>query len=554
MSLTAAIDRVHICHTWYHAYLACVKELIARDGRADLILSTMSNDFGDLKERLAGRGIFEHIYMFDETTGEDDAELQALHRDRGNLFLNLIQRIKYTRRLGKLQEGRVPVDLSRYLDVYVFCDSDPIGYYLNYKKIRYHAVEDGLNSGKLDNQARLSNMGAWGLKKFMAKLGLIFIECGYSRYCIDYEVNDISANFDPPGNTVEVPRDRLYAKLTEGDHRILADVFLPDAKSFRERFAGGEKPVAMILTEPLCDYETRERLFADVTERYIADYDVVIKPHPRDVLDYGSLFAKKYPDVYVLKGRFPMEVLRDLEGFRIAKLVSVITQVDGMDFAESTDYLGLDFLDKYEDPAVHRKMEKLAGKAGVENRALPPGDKYSAEASGKASGEEYGLPATGGALTARRATEDDCEWWLELRNDETVRENSGNTEIIDEETHSKWFSAKLADPDERLYVFLREGRRAGQLRLSKTEDGILISYAVCVGDRGTGLGTEMIKRASELAAHDFAGSGDMTLVAGVRAHNRASARIFEKCGYVRSVSENGDMTFKKPVAGHGGGQ
>lgn len=36
------------------------------------------------------------------------------------------------------------VDFKKYQDIYVFCDSDPIGYYLNYKKIHYHAVEDGL--------------------------------------------------------------------------------------------------------------------------------------------------------------------------------------------------------------------------------------------------------------------------------------------------------------------------------------------------------------------------------------------------------------------------
>ncbi len=529
MSSAAVIDRVYICHTWYHAYLACVRELISTDGRADLILSTMSNDFGDLKERLAGREIFGNVFMFDETTGEDDAELQALHRNRGNLFLNLIQRIRYTKRLGKLQEERVPADLSRYADVYVFCDSDPIGYYLNYKKIRYHAVEDGLNSGKLDNQARLSNMGAWGLKKFMAKLGLIFIECGYSRYCIDYEVNDISANFEPPENTVEIPREGLYAKLSSGDHRVLADIFLPDAESLREWFSGRERPVAMILTEPLCDLVTRERLFSDVIDRYRGTYDVVIKPHPRDMLDYTSAYAEKYPDVYVLKGRFPMEVLRDLEGFGIARLVSVITQIDGMDFAQSTDYLGLELLDKYEDPAIHRKMERLSGK--------------SADTSAK-----------DGGLAVREASEDDCIWWLELRNDPTVRENSFDTGVIDEEIHRKWFMSKLADPDEKLYVFSKGGSRVGQLRLSKNDGNVGISYAVCGEARGTGVGTAMIAEAEELVSRDLAGEGVLTMTAEVKARNKASARIFEKCGFERNVSENGDMTFRKEIEQNPGEQ
>ena len=60
-------------------------------------------------------------------------------------MLNLFSRMKYTKLYGRLQEPYVPVDLKKYRDIYVFCDSDPIGYYLNYKKIRYHALEDGLD-------------------------------------------------------------------------------------------------------------------------------------------------------------------------------------------------------------------------------------------------------------------------------------------------------------------------------------------------------------------------------------------------------------------------
>ena len=46
--------RIYICHTFYHAYIACLKELnMDKDkwGQASLMLSSMSNDFGNLKER-----------------------------------------------------------------------------------------------------------------------------------------------------------------------------------------------------------------------------------------------------------------------------------------------------------------------------------------------------------------------------------------------------------------------------------------------------------------------------------------------------------------------
>lgn len=357
------MSRVYICHTFYHAYVACVKELIRRDEpreRATLILSTMSNDFGLMYDRVKASGIFDDVYYFEEKEDVTFPEVMKYHRDRGNIVLNLLQRIKYTKMLGKATEPYVPVDLSKYDDVYVFCDSDPIGYYLNYKKIYYHAIEDGLNSGILDNQAMISNKGAFGLKKFMASLGLIFIESGYSKYCLDYEVNDISVNYMPPSNIIECSFDSMCDKLTSDDHKKLVDIFLDNPSSLTDRLdvTKYNKPCVMILTEPLCELSVREQLFGDIIKEYSKDYTVIVKPHPRDLLDYEAAF----PGTVVIREKFPMEVMNDIPGLRVKKLISVITQVDCIRFADEVIYLGLDFLDKYEAPEIHRKMEILKNK------------------------------------------------------------------------------------------------------------------------------------------------------------------------------------------------
>ena len=355
--------RVYICHTYYHAYIAAVKELVGRrefKGSADIILSTMSNNFETLKGRLWDSGVFENVYMFDEKEDVTSDEVMKYHKDRGNIVLNLLQRIKYTKLLGKLQEEYIPTDISKYGEVYVFCDSDPIGYYLNYKKIYYHAVEDGLNSGLLDDQARNANRGAWPLKKAMAALGLIFIESGYSKYCLDYEVNDKKMNHSLPPRVVEIPRKELNDKLTKEDHAVLVRIFLeePDrlvGELLDKTGENGNKPNAMILTEPLCELDVRRQMFEDIIKEYQDDYRIIIKPHPRDLLDY----TKEFPGVVVIRDRFPMEVLGDITGFNVDKLISVITQVDNVYFAKEIVYLGLDFLDKYEDPSIHRKTELL---------------------------------------------------------------------------------------------------------------------------------------------------------------------------------------------------
>ena len=117
----------------------------------------------------------------------------------------------------------------------------------------------------------------------------------------------------------------------------------------------GSKPTAMILTEPLCEYDVRKKLFADIIDMYKDDYEVIIKPHPRDELKYDELFD----GVTVIRSRFPMEVLNDITEIRINLLISVITQVEDIRFADRIVYLGLDFMDKYESPEVHRKLDSL---------------------------------------------------------------------------------------------------------------------------------------------------------------------------------------------------
>ena len=348
---------VYICHTFYHAYVALMMEFNkdkSEYGRADLLLSTMSNDFGGMYERIKDIGVFNAVYLYEEKEAGQFPELSRYREDRGNLISNLLQRIKYTRLLGKLEEEYVPVDLKQYRNVNVFCDSDPIGFYLNYKKIHYHALEDGLNTGKIDDQARNSNLGHFGLKKFLSSLGLIFIECGYGRYCDDYIVNDIAANYEPPKNIKEMPFRKLYEGMSEEAHSLMVKIFLGEGNKLVDQLdvSRYDKPAVMILTEPLCELDVRKKIFKDIIEEYGKDHTVILKPHPRDILNY----EEEFPDNIVIREKFPMEVMNDIPGLKVKKLISVITQVDAIMFADEIVYLGLDFMDKYEDPSVHRKI------------------------------------------------------------------------------------------------------------------------------------------------------------------------------------------------------
>ncbi len=355
-------DRIYVCHTYYHVYVTFLKELSLpkeKRGQATLVLSRMSNDFETFAGRALASGLFEAVLEYDEKPASYFESLAPLKKDRGNIVLNMISRIRFCREFAKLQAPFVPVNFKDYKEIYVYCDSDPIGYYLNYNRIYYHAVEDGLNCLAYYDTARFDNRGAFGLKVFMSKyLNLIFIQNGYGRYCKDMEVNNISMIKYPCPYYKEVPRKQYVDRLTEDDKQIILKAFVKDydmlVSALKQADEAGTKKV-LVLTEPLCDLETRERIFRDIIQMYGQEAVVVLKPHPRDLLDYNTLFS----EYFRIDKTVPMEMLNFIPGAHFDQLISVFTETEAIQFASEKIKLGPDFMDAYEAPHIHRQNEQI---------------------------------------------------------------------------------------------------------------------------------------------------------------------------------------------------
>ncbi|MCR5719082.1 MAG: alpha-2,8-polysialyltransferase family protein [Lachnospiraceae bacterium] len=360
-------ERIYICHTYYHVYVTALKELKLKEQcennkvefvKADLMLSHMSNDFETLSERAEKSGLFNSVIDFDEKREDFFPELSKYREDGGNIAVNLLRRIRFTKRYAKLEAPYVPVDLKAYKDIYVYCDSDPIGYYLNQNRIKYHALEDGLNCLKNFDAARYDNRGHFKLKAFMSMyLNLIFVQNGYGKYCMDMEVNDISAIRYPCPRYIEESREALYNRLTEEDKEILLTIFIRDKENLTKQIdeAGKIGNKILILTDPLCTLDVRKRIFTDIINEYKKYGTVFIKPHPRDELDYRTEF-KEYPQ---FDRTVPMEMLNFFKNLKFSKVVGVLTVVKAITFADEIVRLGESFMDKYEDPLIHRQNEQI---------------------------------------------------------------------------------------------------------------------------------------------------------------------------------------------------
>lgn len=353
-------DRIYICHTYYHTYISFLKELKLQaesedSGEASIVLSKMSNDFEKLGERLLSTGVFKEVFEFDEKRETCFPELDK-YRVNKNLPLNLLNRIIFTSKFAKLETPFIPVNLKEYKNIYVYCDSDPIGVCLNKNRIYYHAVEDGLNCIANCDMARVTNKGHFGLKAFLSKrLNLIFVENGYGKYCIDMEVNDISRIKYPCPYYIEVNRKETYInRLTASDKEKLLKAYVRDVDELSRQIDEiGDGPKILLLTDPLCTLDVRKQIFLDLVERYSSEGKVFIKPHPRDALDY----KKEFPDVPSFDSTVPMEMLNFFPNLHFKKVVGVFTEMRAIEFADEVERLGPDFMDRYEAPEAHRFNE-----------------------------------------------------------------------------------------------------------------------------------------------------------------------------------------------------
>lgn len=352
-------ERIYVCHTFYNVYVTMLKEFNLppeKRGQADIALSTMSTDFGDLKQRLEQSGLFHKVHTFVEKKDSEFPQLAKYKKSHNNVVWHMFNRIIWTKKFPKKMESFIEIDFKAYKDIYVYCDWDPIGHYLSYKKIYYHALEDGLDCLKHLDGARYENRGHFELKAFLASKNIIFIQNGYGKYCLDMEINDRSCLKYDYHKYIEVPRKPLEKKLSREQKDIIVKVFIPDVTELMENLGDKANCGCMLyLTQPQpWDLEIRKQICHDVIAEYAQGCHVVIKPHPREVIDYAAL----RPDCTVIKGKFPIEVLNFLEGIHFKKAISfVTTAMDSIDFVDEKINLGFSYWDRYEPRENHTYNE-----------------------------------------------------------------------------------------------------------------------------------------------------------------------------------------------------
>lgn len=134
-------------------------------------------------------------------------------------------------------------------------------------------------------------------------------------------------------------------------------------------------------------------------------------------------------------------------------------------------------------------------------------------------------------LAIRAAEPDDADLLFAWRNHEATRAFSRDSGKVEADEHRQWFDRVMRDPARRLFVATIADRPVGIIRFDfSSESRAEVSLYIDPDMHGLGLGPHLLLK-GETA------SQAATVDATVLTANRASQRLFERCGYQRISDE-----------------
>ena len=122
----------------------------------------------------------------------------------------------------------------------------------------------------------------------------------------------------------------------------------------------------------------------------------------------------------------------------------------------------------------------------------------------------------------RKVEDKDMMLLYQWVNDSLVRKNSFNSGNISLEEHQKWFNEKFKNPNESIYILMVDEKSIGQVRLSKSNKQVIISYSIDSKYRGQGYGKLILK-----LVEDKINDENIKLIGRVKRDNIASQLIFQ---------------------------
>lgn len=309
--------KLYVVSTYYHALIACIKQLNCSQIANIFVLSDIPNG-QSLTNRIKKSGLFCNAVFVGEI-----AEYKA--KNRLDYILNF-----HRRNLEQI-EKQLDFSFVDYDEIDLFHDDTWVARYLKDKQIRYRLVEDALDVYKKISKTAFTYMTDKSPLKLTIKrlLHIGYLYCGADPSTVCVEVNDIDGIEIARlagDKLVEVPRGPMFAALTPGDVIILKGIFGKDIPELEP-----ERSI-LLLTQPLfldglaSSQQEQENIYLDLVSKNLLDCEtLVVKPHPRDFMNYAKIF----PTAIILDKDMPVELL-GLMGISVFKKVLSFSSTAGL--------------------------------------------------------------------------------------------------------------------------------------------------------------------------------------------------------------------------------
>lgn len=150
------------------------------------------------------------------------------------------------------------------------------------------------------------------------------------------------------------------------------------------------------------------------------------------------------------------------------------------------------------------------------------------------------------SLFLRNAQPFDAPLTYRWATDPLIRQYAFSRETILWTEHLLWFTTKLTDPLCAYYILHDGGSSIGSVRFDLRADGIaMISYLVDPAFQGFGYGKVILEKGLERLKEQHP---ELTKTYGlVMNDNRASIKIFELLGFVKTEDKEGTLRFEKQL-------
>lgn len=297
------MNNTYICYTIYHLLISLVNIFDNKNVDDKLIITTRIVDANIYKERICKYYPGIKVQIVDDNYFKKTG---LYYKKNTHKYFNEL-----------IKENNNIIN--------IFNDFTQIGYYLHRNKIEYKLQEDGCDCLKHPTSIapnKLKNK----IKNLLTNTPRYH---GFSKYCTTIYVNDLNGlpNDIRKNKYIKKSKKNMFYNISPEDKIKLLNIFNVQSLYIKE-------PAVLILTQPLEKHfttdESRYNFYKNIVHKYLSEYNVYLKVHPRDNIDYSNL------GINIISRSIPVELL----SFAIDKEFEIgvtyfSTALDSLDFVKS---------------------------------------------------------------------------------------------------------------------------------------------------------------------------------------------------------------------------